>query len=145
MVTSGTECRRYGTATDDAHHYLDADDAARTGQPVFTAGRGFVMVHSALDPGAIRAALLGGDFYASNGVLLNRAEVVNGTLRIDVAEASRGPHVFRFIGTGGKALLQATGRSAGFVLARAPPGYVRAVVEDGQGRKAWIQPIRVPP
>jgi hypothetical protein len=135
----------YGTATDDAHHYFDADDVARTGQPVFTAGRGFVMVRSALESGAIRAALLRGDFYASNGVLLDRAEVANGTLRLEVAAASRGPYVFRFTGTGGKTLLQTTGRSAGFVLARASPGYVRAVVEDGQGRKAWIQPIRVPP
>jgi len=31
-----------------------------------------------------------------------------------------------------------------FPLAQASPGYVRVVVQDSQGRKAWLQPIRVP-
>ena len=135
----------YGTATDDAHHYYDAEAIAARGQPVFTAGRGFVMVHAALEAEAIRAALLRGDFYASNGVLLDRAEVVNGVLRIAVAAASPGAHVFRFIGTGGKVLSRSEGRGASFPLAKTAPGYLRAVAEDGQGRKAWVQPIRIPP
>ena len=134
----------YGTATDDAHHYYDAAQVAARGQPVFTGGHGFVMVRSALEGGAIRSALLRGDFYASTGVLLEGAEVASGTLRIDVAAASPGAHAFRFIGTGGQVLARGSGRSARFTLANAPPGYLRAVVEDGQGRKAWIQPIHVP-
>ena len=135
----------YGTATDDAHHYFDAAEVAARGEPVFTGGRGFVMVHSLLDSGAIRAALMRGDFYASSGVLLDRAEVAKGFLSIDVAAASPGPHAFKFIGTGGKVLARAEGRASRFDLAAAPPGYLRAVVEDRQGRKAWIQPIHVPP
>jgi hypothetical protein len=135
----------YGTATDDAHHYFDAASVAARGQPVFTAGRGFVMVRSALDVGAIRAALVRGDFYASTGVLLDRAEVANGALRIDVAAASPGLHAFKFIGSGGQVLARSEGRDAQFPLAKAPPSYVRAVVEDGQGHKAWVQPMHVPP
>jgi hypothetical protein len=37
-----------------------------------------------------------------------------------------------------------TGDQARFSFAKAPPGYVRAVVEDQRGRKAWLQPVRVP-
>jgi hypothetical protein len=134
----------YGTATDDAHHYFDAVEVAARGQRVFTGGRGFVMVRSRLDAGEIRAALMRGDFYASSGVLLERAEVGGGALTIDVASASPGSHTFKFIGASGRVLARAQGRGAHFDLASAPSGYLRAVVEDGQGRKAWVQPIGVP-
>jgi hypothetical protein len=134
----------YGTATDDAHHYFDAVEVAARGQHVFTGGRGFVMVRAALDAEEIRAALVRGDFYASSGVLIERAEVASGALTIDVAAASPGPHAFKFIGTGGQVLGRGQGRSARFDLAKAPSGYLRAVIEDGQGREAWVQPIRVP-
>jgi hypothetical protein len=77
-------------------------------------------------------------------VLLSQAEVVAGVLHIEVAPASPGAHKLKLIGTNGKPLAQTEGRSASFSLAQAPPGYARAVVEDGQGRKAWLQPIRVP-
>jgi hypothetical protein len=130
----------YGTATDDAHHYYDTASRAARGLPVDPGDRGFVMVRASLDRASIRAALLRGDFYASNGVLLDRVEVLGD---IEVAAASPGPHRFTLIGTGGKVLAKAEGRRARFTLAQAPSGYVRAVVEDGQGRKAWLQPIRV--
>jgi hypothetical protein len=132
----------YGTATDDAHHYDDAAEVAARGEPVFTGDRGFVMVHAAPNEPAIRAALLRGDFYASNGVLLSRAEVASGALVVEVA--SPGAHSVRFIGTGGKLLAQREGRSASFALAQAPPGYLRAVVQDGDGHRAWVEPVRVP-
>jgi hypothetical protein len=132
----------YGTATDDAHHYDDAAAAAARGEPVFVGERGFVMVHAAPNEPAIRAALLRGDFYASSGVLLTRVEVTNGALVVEVA--SPGVHSFRFIGTGGKVLARYEGRSASFALAKAPPGYLRAVVQDREGRKAWVEPVRVP-
>jgi hypothetical protein len=135
----------YGTATDDAHHYFDAERAAARGGPVYPPGRGFVMVRAAREPAAIRAALLRGDFYASTGVLLDRAEVERGVLRIDVAGASPGEHAFRLIGSGGRVLAHGTGKSFRASLANVPSNYVRAVVEDRRGRKAWIQPIRLPP
>jgi hypothetical protein len=134
----------YGTATDDAHHYADAASVAARGRPVYPGDRGFVMVRATLDEASIRAALLRGDFYASNGVLLSRAEASDGVLHIEVAPASPGSHRLQLIGTGGKTVAEGVGRSASFPLGQVPPGYVRAVVEDEQHRKAWLQPIRVP-
>ena len=57
----------YGTATDDAHHYDDADAARARGDEVFVGDLGFVMVRARKDPAAIRDALARGDFYASTG------------------------------------------------------------------------------
>jgi hypothetical protein len=132
----------YGTATDDAHHYYDAGTMAA---PTFPAGRGFVMVRASLDEPSIRAATLRGDFYASTGVLLDRAEVADGALVVTVAGRELQAHTFTFIGTGGRRLAHTRGHEARFALADAPAGYLRAVVEDGQEHKAWVQPVRVPP
>src|SRR3954470_19778344 len=64
----------YGTATDDAHHYFDADAAGSRGRPVFRGDLGFVMVRARKEGPAIRAALERGDFYASTGVLLKHID-----------------------------------------------------------------------
>jgi hypothetical protein len=133
----------YGTATDDAHHYFDAGAAAARGEPVFTGDRGFVMVRAKKDPAAIRAALERGDFYASTGVRLSRVDRTADRLEIAVDDASPGEHRFDFIGTGGRILATSTGRSASFALRSAAGGYVRAVITDRAGRRAWTQPIRI--
>jgi hypothetical protein len=134
----------YGTATDDAHHYFDAAPAAAAGKAVFTGDRGFVMVRARKDPASIRAALERGDFYASTGVLLARVDRTADRLELAVDAACPGEHRFDFIGTGGRTLATATGRSASFALRGAAGGYVRAVVTDAAGRRAWTQPIRIP-
>jgi len=133
----------FGTATDDAHHYDDAPALRARGEKVFEGDRGFVMVHARKDPDAIRAALAGGDFYASTGVFLKRVERTATTLEIEVAGRSPGPHHFTFIGAGGRVLARADGRNASLPLAEARGGYLRAVVADDRGRKAWVQPARV--
>jgi hypothetical protein len=134
----------YGTATDDAHHYDDAAAARARNEAVYEGDRGFVMVRARKEPGAIRAALAKGDFYASTGVLLKRIARTAATLEIEVADRSPGSHRFAFIGGGGRVLARADGRRATFRLADAAGGYVRAVVADSRGRKAWVQPFRVP-
>jgi hypothetical protein len=138
----------FGTATDDAHHYYDAAVAGARGDAVFPGDLGFVMVRAAKQPAAIRDALARGDFYASTGVLLARAAGVAagpaGTLDIAVDARSPGPHAFTFIGAGGRVLARSQGRSASFRLGEARGGYVRVVVEDSRGRRAWLQPVRVP-
>jgi hypothetical protein len=133
----------YGTATDDAHQYFDAASAGARGEAVFPGDLGFVMVRAAKEPAAIRAALLRGDFYASTGVLLDRLAQGPDRLEVDVAAGCPGPHVITFIGAGGRLLARTQGRSAAFALAGARGGYVRAVVEDRAGRRAWTQPVRV--
>ena len=135
----------YGTATDDAHHYFDARAVAARGEPVFTGDRGFVMVRARKDPAAIRDALARGDFYSSTGVLLARVAHDARALTIEVDARSPGSHHFTFIGSGGRIVATSEGRAASFPLARLRDGYLRAVVTDGAGKKAWTQPIRITP
>ncbi len=129
----------WGVASDDAHHYDDAADARGRGETAFVGDRGWVMVRSARDPAQIRAAMERGDFYASTGVELARLEVRREAIVIE----AEGRVVFRFLGPGGHVLGTAEGTSARFDLA-GRRGYVRAVVTDGAGRQAWVQPVRLP-
>ncbi|MGA9522370.1 MAG: CehA/McbA family metallohydrolase [Myxococcaceae bacterium] len=140
-LTAGA--RLWGVATDDAHHYADADKIRAAGGQAFTGDRGFVMVRASNDPAQIRAALERGDFYSSTGVRLSRLEVKDGRLEIDVAAGNPGEHHFVFIGRGGEFLGETRGRSGRFDLDYAPAGYVRAVVTDQAGQKAWTQPVTV--
>ena len=134
----------YGTATDDAHHYDDADAARARGDEVFVGDLGFVMVRARKDAAAIRDALARGDFYASTGVLLKRIERTATTLELEVSDRAAGPHRFTFIGKYGRELARTQGRRASFPLANAAGGYLRAVVVDDRGRQAWVEPLRVP-
>jgi hypothetical protein len=102
------------------------------------------MVHARRDEGAIRRALATGDFYASNGVVLERLEVAGGTLRLAVAGAAAERAETAFVGAGGRVLARTRGREAAFALASLAGGYVRAVVTDAAGHRAWMQPVRVP-
>lgn len=133
----------FGTATDDAHHYDDADSARARNESVFVGDLGFVMVRARKEPAAIREALAMGDFYASTGVILKRLERSAATLEIEVADRDSGSHQFVFTGKDGRVLARTEGRRATFHLGDAAGGYVRAVVTDNRGRKAWIQPARV--
>jgi hypothetical protein len=136
----------YGIASDDAHHYDEAEIASRraAGSPVYAAGTGWVMVRAARRADAIRRALGRGEFYASTGVVLDRADVVDGWMQIDVATASPGGHEIAFVGQGGLVLGRAIGPSARLALDQAPAGYVRAVVARDDGAHAWVQPVPVP-
>jgi len=142
VLTAGADV--FGTATDDAHHYFDARTVGARGDAVFPGDLGFVMVRAAKEPAAIRAAIARGDFYASTGVLLGRIDRIGDSLQIAIDDRSPGGHRFTFIGAGGRVLSRAQGRRATFVLSAARGGYVRAVIEDGAGRRAWTQPLRVP-
>jgi hypothetical protein len=136
----------YGVASDDAHDYKPAEIQAKraVGRPVYPAGTGWVMVRAARRPDAIRAALARGDFYSTTGVMLDRVELADASLRVDVGRDSPGAHEIVFIGQGGVELARVRGRGGRFALAKAPPGYVRAVVTREDGARAWVQPVRVP-
>ena len=129
----------YGTATDDAHRYDDAEAARARGEDPDVGNRGWVMVHAARDPVAIRNALARGDFYSSTGVVLRRIERTGDTL---VVETAGGDHDITLIGNGGAVLARTRGPSATFSLAGAR-GYVRVDVADAYGHRAWVQPIRL--
>ncbi len=131
----------YGVATDDAHHYYDAAEVRRRGEQAYEGNRGWVMVHAARTPQSIRAALQSGDFYASTGVRLAKIEITAESIGIVVAQETPADCEFVFVGTGGRELARSRGRSAQYSLAGSSSGYVRAVVIDGTGQKAWLQPL----
>ena len=71
----------YGVSSDDAHHFSKID--THYSNP----GRGWVMVKaSELTPGAITEAMIKGDFYASNGVMLRQCSASNGTCHVEIDE-----------------------------------------------------------
>jgi hypothetical protein len=133
----------WGVASDDAHQYSEAEiaEARARGDEPMTGDHGWVMVRARRDPEAIRQAILQGDFYSSTGVTLTRVERAGGAL---VIEAAGGPHHFTFVGAGGRTLAESDGDRARFPLDAARGGYVRAVVSDAAGHRAWTQPVRVP-
>ena len=121
----------WGTASDDAHDYH--------GHGKYPPGGGWVVVHARREPRAILDALAAGHFYASSGVVLERAEAEGGELVVAVDPAATGRYAIDFIENG-----QRVESIAGKVGRRAIPavGYVRAVVTRDDGKRAWVQPVR---
>jgi hypothetical protein len=134
----------WGVASDDAHHYYQHEIDARVAderQP-YPPGRGWVMVRARKDEDSIRDAVVRGDFYSTTGVVIERIDRSGGALVIEVGDSATGTHHFAFIGNGGRVLAQSDGRAADFPLTgNGAAGYVRAVVTDSAGRKAWVQPV----
>jgi hypothetical protein len=121
----------WGTASDDAHDY--------EGRGKYPPGGGWVVVRARRNPQAILEALASGHFYASNGVVLERASVEDGALVIEVDPAAAGHYAIEFIENGRR-----VESIAGKTARRAVPaaGYLRAVVTRDDGKRAWVQPVR---
>jgi hypothetical protein len=132
--------RVLATATDDAHHYEDAEAARARGETAYVGDRGFVMVRAEKTPASIRAAIASGDFYSSTGVLLDRLDMLEDGIAVDVRGGGEGT-LIEVIGTGGAILLTTRGAALRFDPRAAPPGYLRVRIRDGQGRRAWSQPL----
>ena len=98
------------------------------------------MVKARRDPAAILAALAAGRFYSSTGVTLSRAERVANELVVEVAPGTTNQHTITFI-ENGKSVATTNGLSARRSIPRT--GYVRAVVIRDDGKKAWVQPVRL--
>jgi hypothetical protein len=124
----------WGVATDDAHDY-QTDGGGK-----YPAGGGWVMVKARRDPAAILAALAAGRFYSSTGVTLSRAERVGDELVVEVAAGTPNQHTIVFI-ENGKTVATSNGPNARRAIPRT--GYVRAVVVRDDGKKAWVQPVRL--
>lgn len=138
----------YGIAVDDAHHFKRPFDPTAS-QP----GRGWVWVRAPrLDGREILAALERGDFYASTGVELADVRFAGGRLTVTVKEerpctnpaamcvASK--YRIRFVGRNGATLEEVAGSSASYAV-KGNEGYVRAVVYESNGKRAWVQPVMV--
>jgi hypothetical protein len=122
----------WGVASDDAHSY--------DGHGKWPAGGGWVVVKARRDPQAILDALAAGRFYASTGVVLERAEVSAGELVVEIGAAERQPHTIALIENGVR-VATVKDRVARRAVPRA--GYVRAVVTRDDGKQAWVQPARL--
>lgn len=120
-------------ASDDAHYYNG--DAAQS----------FIMLAAQENtPAAIKAALRRGDFYASRGPLFH-------SIDFDVETVSVSCSPVRAIWFPSDSPSGAGRVTAGENLTHAqykvPPRcrrFVRAVIEDAQGRRAWSNPIALP-
>jgi hypothetical protein len=135
LLTRGK--RVYGVAVDDAHNFQEI------GRDRSNPGRGWVSVRAAaLDATSIIRALEQGSFYSSTGVELD--DVVVSERRIEVHIRRRGNFKYRtqFIGAGGRILAESRENPAVFELT-APEVYVRAVVHNSGGWRAWVQPVFV--
>lgn len=134
----------FGVADDDAHAYRreQLEDLWAT-RP----GKAWVMVRAdTLTEAAIVAGLRRGDFYASTGITLAEYEADARGIRLRIAPPdARGDDrrfTTRFIGRGGRVLAETTGLEARYTV-KGDERYVRAVVMESNGRKAWTQPVRV--
>lgn len=126
----------YGVATDDAHQFKRPGDPSAAGP-----GRGWVVVRAArLGAREVIAALEGGDFYASTGVEL--LDVQRSTRRVEVRikPDAWSRYTTRFIGKEGRVLAESAANPAVYDI-KGDEGYVRAVVLESNGKKAWVQPV----
>lgn len=128
----------YAMATDDAHHFSDAESRHRHGKFAYVGDRAWIMVRADKTLASIRAALLAGDFYCSTGVMLSALAVSRGDISLTVTGAAAVRT--RFVGRGGRVLATSTASDAHYAP-RGDEGYVRAVVERDDGAKAWTQPV----
>lgn len=117
-------------ATDDAHFAVGIRDVMR----------GWVMVKAEqLTPEAILAALKAGDFYASTGPQIHNVVLDGNSLTVNCTPATRiyavgRPTEVRTLG--GNSMVDGTLNLDGW---KSP--YVRIVVRDDQGGRAWSNPI----
>jgi hypothetical protein len=134
----GRGARMFATATDDAHHYEDADAVARSGELAYRGDRGWVMVRATRDAASIRAALERGDFYASTGLVADTFELTKQRLRVHVE--SEGVEL-EVVGPGGRVLAEARGPTLDYAVPEGTRGYLRVRATDARGRRALFQPV----
>ncbi|HWB80956.1 MAG TPA: CehA/McbA family metallohydrolase [Nannocystaceae bacterium] len=122
----------WGTATDDAHHYDDAEAVRARGELAFEGERGWVMVRADREPAAIRDALARGDFYATSGALLDDVQCTAEGLRVIPRDTNA---AIACIPDG-----RARAAARGPITCRHGDAYVRARIVDSSQRVAWTQP-----
>ena len=115
----------YAVASDD-NHYKKAN-----------VGRGWIMVRStALTPEDIEKNIRTGNFYATNGVILNLYQVREKYITI----VSENGNSIKFIGKYGSVLEEKSGDSATYNI-KGDELYIRAKITNSYGKTAWTQPV----
>ncbi|MGF1507153.1 MAG: CehA/McbA family metallohydrolase [Anaerolineae bacterium] len=125
--------RYFCLATDDAHFHKGR----------FDFGLAWVWVKAAsLDPEALLAALKAGDYYNSMGPRIHALEVRDEEVYVRCSPAERvmlTGHGSRAVYVNGRGIREATLSLERF----AESAYVRVIVRDHHGRRAWSNPIWV--
>jgi len=125
----------YGIAVDDAHHFKRPWDPEAS-----LPGQGWVVVRAdGLTPDSVLDALERGEFYASTGVEIEDYAISDASFRIAVKPYGQTKYRIRFIGEMGTVLLQAFDATANYTF-DGNERYVRARVDDSNGKTAWLQP-----
>ena len=130
----------WGVGSDDSHEYGPAADANGSAP-----GQAWIMVHAPeLSSKAIEAAIRNGEFYASTGVTLANIVADSTQLSIEIRQPPRSQYppryVTRFIGSGGKVLLEVAGTKPTYQI-KGDEGYIRASIMSSNGKRAWTQPV----
>lgn len=127
--------RMFGIAVDDAHFFRV------WGRAYSNPGRGWVQVRAErADESSLLAALEAGAFYASTGVTLADVSSSGRELAIDIAPQWDLAYRTTFVGAGGGIMDMVDGLAPRYRLSP-DDAYVRAVVEDSDGLRAWVQPL----
>ncbi|MFT3841677.1 MAG: CehA/McbA family metallohydrolase [Myxococcaceae bacterium] len=130
--------RLYGMATDDAHHYDDAEAVRARGEEVFTGDHGFIMVHARKSPSEIKAAVERGDFYSTNGPKLIALEVGDGGITLQTGDEAE----LRFLRGPGGEVVSSIGTRASFSIG--DRAWLRAEAHFKDGGVIWTQPLFAP-
>lgn len=126
----------WGVASDDAHDYPVPGHHHKMKWP---AGGGWVVVKAHRNAQAIVDALAAGHFYASTGVVLDKADVVGTELVVEVDPKATGAYQIDWI-ENGTVVASEHGKSAHRELPAT--GYLRADVTCDDGTQAWVEPAR---
>jgi hypothetical protein len=125
VLTTGRKF--FGVASDDAHKESHQ-------------GKGWICIYAYSNhPDTIVNAIHRGDFYASNGIVLDTVGYAYDRIYIKSANGS----TIKFIGSGGKILQTNNGNEATYFV-KGDEGYVRAQISNAQNQTAWIQPMMLP-
>ena len=117
----------FGVASDDSHKETDQQ-------------RGWICVYaSSRHPDTLVNAIRRGDFYASNGIVLDTV----GYAPEKVYVKSTNGTTIRFIGSGGSTLAMIQASEVTYVI-QGNEGYVRAEIRNNLNQTAWIQPLVLP-
>ena len=129
----------WGIASDDAHDYPGLGHHRNMKWP---AGGGWIVVKARRNAHAILDALAAGHFYASTGVVLDKAEVDGTALVVEVDPAAAGTYQIDWIENG--AVVATEPAEHGKPAHRELPakGYLRADITRDDGTEAWVEPGR---
>lgn len=126
----------WAVGSDDSHDFHQLDDIERA-----VPGQAWVMVRaSSLSPESITAALSGGDFYASTGIVLDEYSASGTEISISLEQNADARYMTRFIGAGGRVLAEVPGSKPRYRF-QGKAGYVRASIVDSTGKRGWTQPV----